>query len=232
MLQHRPRTELDGGDFGWLKAKHHFVVSDKGNFTHHALGALVVWNDDEIAPGTGFPLHGHKDMEIISYVRQGTVSHRDNTGNEGQTAAGDVQVMSAGSGILHEEYNSGSIPLKLFQIWIRPREPGGAPRWDTRPFPKEDRAGRLVPLASGVPSDDGALLIRADARVLGAALKAGQRVDYFLGIDSNAYLVPALGTLTVNGVRVEMGDGVAIIGETHITIEAIEDSEFILVEVL
>ncbi len=232
MLQHRPRVELDGGDFGWLKAKHHFIVSDKGNLAHHALGALVVWNDDEIAPRTGFPLHGHVDMEIISYVRQGAVSHRDSTGNQGETAAGDVQVMSAGTGIRHEEYNAGSVPLKLFQIWIRPRERGGPPRWDTRPFPKEDRAGRLIPLASGLPGDDGALLIRADARVLGATLKMGQSVNHRLSISSQAYLVPALGTVAVNGELVGVGDGVAISQETNIAIQAVEDAEFILVEAL
>jgi redox-sensitive bicupin YhaK (pirin superfamily) len=232
MLQHRPRTALDGGDFGWLKAKHHFIVSDKGNPAHQALGALVVWNDDEIAPGRGFPLHGHADMEIISYVRQGAVSHRDSTGSYGETAAGDVQVMSAGTGIRHEEHNIGSIALKLFQIWIRPRERGGPPRWDTRPFPKEDRAGRLVPLASGLPGDEEALLIRADARVLGATLKAGQRVNHQLDIASHAYLVPARGTVTVNGKRVGTGDGVAITQETDITIQAVEDAEFVLVEAL
>jgi hypothetical protein len=133
-------------------------------------GALVVWNDDEIAPGTGFGQHTHADMEIVTYVRQGVVTHEDSTGNLGRTVAGDVQVMSAGSGISHSEHNHGEDPLKLFQIWLLPRRRGGAPRWDSRRFPKADRAGRLIALASGNPKDTEALQIRADARVMGATL--------------------------------------------------------------
>ena len=172
MLQLRAREELDGGDFGWLKARHHFAVNSAGHPAHGPLGSLVVWNDDEIAPGTGFGLHPHVDMEIISYVREGAVTHRDNAGNSGTTEAGDVQVMSAGTGIRHAEHNAGTVPLKLFQIWLRPRHRGGTPRWDTRAFPQADRAGQLVALASGLPEDSGALPIRADARVLGATLNA------------------------------------------------------------
>src|ERR1700761_9799133 len=111
MLQIRPSSTLDGGDFGWLRAKHHFVVTADGNPANAALGSLVVWNDDEIAPGTGFGLHGHSDMEIISYVRDGIVTHRDSIGNIGRTEAGDVQGISAGSGIRHSEYNRGAEPL-------------------------------------------------------------------------------------------------------------------------
>jgi redox-sensitive bicupin YhaK (pirin superfamily) len=124
MLQVRLSSTLDGGDFGWLKAKHHFAVGPDGNPANTALGALVVWNDDEIAPGTGFGLHGHADMEIISYVRDGVVTHRDSIGNVGRTAAGDVQAISAGSGLRHSEHNLGTAPLRLFQIWLRPRVNG------------------------------------------------------------------------------------------------------------
>src|ERR1700752_594316 len=136
MLQLRPSSTLDGGDLGWAKAKHHFAVSPDGNPANKPLGALVVWNDDEIAPGTGFGLHGHQDMEIISYVRDGVVTHHDSIGNAGHTEAGAVRVISAGTGIRHSEQNLGSVPLRLSQIWIRPRTTGATPRWDSRAFPK------------------------------------------------------------------------------------------------
>src|ERR1700756_3892566 len=167
MLQTRPSSTLDGGDFGWLKAKHHFAVGPAGNPANKPFGALVVWNDDEIAPGTGFGLHGHANMEIISYVRDGIVTHSDSIGNIGRTEAGDVQAISAGTGIRHSEYNRGAEALRLFQIWLRPRVNGGEPYGNTRCFRKADRPNQFVVLASGFSADSEALPIRADARVLG-----------------------------------------------------------------
>ena len=136
MLQLRPSSTLDGGDFGWLKAKHHFAVRPDGNPANGPLGALMVWNDDEIAPGTGFGLHGHANMEIISYVREGLVTHRDSIGNVGRTEAGDVQAISAGAGIRHSEHNLGAEPLRMFQIWLRPRVNGGETALERASFPK------------------------------------------------------------------------------------------------
>ena len=230
MLQLRQRDGLSGGDFGWLKARHHFRVRPEGNPAHAQIGALIVWNDDEIAPGTGFDFHGHRDMEIISYVIQGAVTHRDTIGSEGRTEAGDVQVMSAGTGIRHSEYNKGDIPLKLFQIWLLPRTRGGEPDWSARQFPKADRAGQLVTLASGDPRDADALPIRADARVLGATLMAGDAVSYELAEGRNAYLAPARGVVTVNGRRLELGDGLAAIAERRLDIRAEADAEIVLVD--
>jgi len=231
MLQLRSRETLDHGDLGWLKARHHFVVSADGNNANGALGALVVWNDDEIAPGTGFGRHSHADMEIVTYVRQGSVTHEDSTGNVGRTVAGDVQVMSAGTGISHSEHNRDEDPLKLFQIWLRPRHRGGAPRWDSRKFPKADRAGRLIELASGDPKNADALLIRADARVLGATLLAGTTLTHVPSTHfRRSYLVPAQGAILVNGQRVAVGDGIAAIDEPELTITAEEDAELILVD--
>jgi redox-sensitive bicupin YhaK (pirin superfamily) len=229
MLQLRSRETLDHGDHGWLKARHHFVVSTKGNLAHSPLGPLVVWNDDEISPGTGFGRHSHADMEIVTYVRQGAVTHEDSAGNVGRTVAGDVQVMSAGTGISHSEHNHGEEPLRLFQIWVLPRRRGGAPRWDSRRFPKADRAGRLIVLASGEPKDGEALPIRADARVLGATLLAGTAITHALERFRHAYLAPARGVIFVNGQRVAVGDGIAAIDEPVLTITAEEDAEFILV---
>lgn len=230
MLQVRSSPTLDGGDFGWLKARHHFAVTRDGNPANGPLGVLVVWNDDEIAPGTGFGLHGHADMEIVSYVREGTVTHHDSLGNVGRTSAGDVQVISAGTGIRHSEHNLGASPLRLFQIWLRPRASGGEPRWDTRRFPKADRANQLVVLASGWPGEGDALPIRADARVFGATLLAGARVEHELRGLRHAYVAPARGVVDVNGHRLDVGDGIAAIDEGRLTIVAQQDSELILVE--
>ncbi len=231
MLEHRLKADLGGGDYGWLKARHHFMATADGNPAHRSLGALVIWNDDEIAPGTGFPMHGHENMEIVSYVLEGAVSHRDSVGGQGRTEAGDVQAMSAGTGIRHEERNAGSVPLRLFQIWLRPRKNGGRPNWGTRPFPKSDRAGQWVVLASGMPGDENALPIRANARVLGATLKAGQSLRQFCSDTRHGYLVPVLGAVSVNGERVEAGDGVAMTQESMLIVEAIDDTEVVLVEV-
>jgi redox-sensitive bicupin YhaK (pirin superfamily) len=230
MLQVRSSPTLDGGNLEWLKAKYHFAVTPDGNPANGPLGALVVWNDDEIAPGTGFGLHGHADMEIVSYVREGTVTHRDSLGNVGRTTAGDVQAISAGTGIRHSEHNLGGEPLRLFQIWLRPRTRGGQPRWDTARFPKADRANHLVVLASGWRGDEGALPIRADARVLGATLFVGARLEHELGGLRHAYVAPARGVVEVNGHRLVVGDGIAAVDERRLTILAEEESELILVE--
>jgi len=230
MIEHRPSAELGGSFLGWLKALHHFAIGLHGNPIHKPIGNLFVWNDDEIAPGSGFPFHSHADVEIITYVREGTVSHRDSLGNSGQTRAGDVQVMSAGVGIRHSEANAHDIPTKLFQIWLTPRVNGGKPAWGTKPFPRADRAGRFVVLASGFSEDSDALTIRADARVSGATLPEGTKISYPLARDRKAYLVPARGRVSVNGVEIQSRDGAAISAEPVIHIAALEDAELVLVE--
>jgi quercetin 2,3-dioxygenase len=230
MLQVRSKDTLDQGDRGWLKARHHFLVSSDGNSANGPLGAIVVWNDDEIAPGTGFGRHSHADMEIITYVRQGVVTHEDSVGNIGRTVAGDVQVMSAGTGISHSEHNYSGDALKLFQIWLLPRQRGGTPRWGSRRFPKADRAGRLIVLASGDPNNTEALPIRADARVMGATLLGGTSLTHTPVGFRHTYLAPAEGVIFVNGQRVAFGDGIAAVGEPELTITAEKDAEFILVD--
>jgi redox-sensitive bicupin YhaK (pirin superfamily) len=229
MLQIRPARTLDKADYGWLKARHHFKVTPEGNPANTPVGSLVVWNDDEIAPGRGFDLHGHANMEIVSYIRRGAVTHRDSIGSVGLTSAGDVQAMSAGTGIRHSEFNLGQEPLTLFQIWLRPRHTGGKPHWDSRAFPKADRANQLVVLASGFPEDWDALPIRADARVLGATLLAGSELNYKMGDLKYAYLAPALGVVSVNDERLEVGDGIAAFNEPTLRIAAEADAEIVLV---
>ncbi len=230
MIELRPYDSLGGGHHDWLDTKHHFSFAEYDDPQRMHWGALRVWNDDEIAPKNGFPLHPHADMEIITYVRQGAITHQDSLGNKGRTEAGDVQVMSAGTGIRHAEYNLEPEVTKIFQIWIIPTERGGAPSWGAKAFPKSDRAGRFVTLASGRGPDGDSLPIRADARVLGATLKAGQTAEYPLGADRKAYLVPATGAVEVNGVRVAARDGAAVRDENVLRFTAVEDSEIILVD--
>jgi quercetin 2,3-dioxygenase len=230
MIERRPFEALTGDDLGWLKAKHHFAFGAPGDRSPKGWGTLRIWNDDEIAPNAGFPLHAHANMEIITYVREGAVTHRDNLGNEGRTQAGDVQVMSAGTGIRHAEYNLEQRPTLIFQIWIIPDSDGGAPAWGSQPFPKADRSGRLVTLASGFDSDSDALPIRARARVMGATLKIGESVDYALGEGRHAYLVPASGAVDVNGVAIHARDGAAIKDVAVVRITATENAEVVMVD--
>jgi quercetin 2,3-dioxygenase len=230
MIEKRPFAGLGGADHGWLKAKHHFSFAGYYDPKRMNWGALRVWNDDQIAAQSGFPPHPHADMEIITYVRAGAITHQDSLGNQGRTEAGDVQVMSAGSGIRHAEYNLEADETRIFQIWIEPTGRGGPPTWGAKPFPKDDRAGRFVTLASGLPGDDDALPIRTDARVLGATIRAGETVDYPLTPDRHAYLVPAAGAVEVNGVRLDARDGAAITGETALSVRALEDAEVVLVD--
>jgi redox-sensitive bicupin YhaK (pirin superfamily) len=230
MIERRPFNELGGADHGWLKARHHFSFARYYDPKRMGHGSLRVWNDDEIAPNTGFPPHPHAEMEIITYVRQGAITHEDSLGHKGRTEAGDVQVMSAGSGIRHAEYNREAVPTTLFQIWIEPSEGGGEPSFGAKPFPKGDCAGRFMPLASGFAGDDEALPIRAEARVLGATLKAGATAEYRLGGGRHGYLVPAVGSVEINGVRIGTRDGAAITDESVLKIEALEDSELVFVD--
>jgi redox-sensitive bicupin YhaK (pirin superfamily) len=230
MIVHKPFKTLGGADHGWLKARHHFSFAGYYDPRNMNWGSLRVWNDDEIAANSGFPPHPHADMEIITYVRDGAITHQDSLGNKGRTEAGDVQVMSAGSGIRHAEYNLEAETTRIFQIWIQPNRTGGAPSWGAKPFPKGDRSGKFVTLASGFENDNDALPIRTNARVLGATLKAGESVEYALDRSRHAYLVPAAGRVEVNGLTLETRDGAAITDETSIRVTALEDAELVLVD--
>jgi len=230
MIERRPFDRLGGADHGWLKARHHFSFAGYHDPKRMGWGALRVWNDDTIAPQTGFPPHPHADMEIITYVREGAITHRDNLGNTGRTEAGDVQVMSAGSGINHSEYNMEAGITRIFQIWIIPTRFGQPPSWGARPFPVGDRSGRFVALASGFKDDGEALPLRTDARVLGATLKAGETAEYTLGASRYGYLVPATGAVEINGIRLDARDGAAIRDESVLRVTALDDAELVLVD--
>lgn len=230
MIELRPFDSLGAANHGWLDAHHHFSFAGYHDPARTSWGNLRVWNDDTIAPQTGFPPHPHRDMEIITYVREGAITHQDSLGNEGRTEAGDVQVMSAGTGIRHSEYNLEDVTTKIFQIWIIPTRDGEPPQWGAKPFPKGERSGKFVTLASGYENDNDALPIRTDARVVGATLRAGETAEYPLGKDRKAYLVPAKGAVQIDDVRVNARDGAAISDIDVLRVTAIEDSEIVLVD--
>jgi redox-sensitive bicupin YhaK (pirin superfamily) len=232
MIEHRPFAQLSSEDLGWLKARRHLSCVGLDDPAQRGWGALRVWSDHEIAPNAGFALHAHSNIEIITYVREGTVTHRDSLGNEGRIEAGSVQVVSAGTGIRHAEYNLEREPAQIFQIWIVPTSLGGSPAWGTQQCPKAERSGCFVALASGFDNDHDALPIRAHARVLNAKLKLGESIEYVLRGPRLAYLVPSSGTVDVNDVRIHARDGAAIKDVDIVTITAIEEADVVMVDVL
>ncbi len=230
MIDIRPFRTLGHADHGWLNARHHFSFADYYEPGRMGWGAIRVWNDDEIAAKSGFPPHPHNDMEIITYVRKGAITHQDSMGNQGRTEAGDVQVMSAGTGVRHAEYNLEDETTTLFQIWVMTDKRGAQPSWGAKQFPKDDRAGSFVTLASGFAEDAEALKINAAARVMGATLKAVETAELQLDPSRHVYLVSVNGAVEVNGVRAEARDGVAITGEEQVAIKALQDTEIVLVD--
>ena len=228
MIDIRPFASLGHADHGWLDARHHFSFANYYDPARMGWGRIRVWNDDRIAAQSGFPPHPHNNMEIVTYVRTGAITHQDSLGNKGRTVAGAVQVMSAGTGVVHSEFNLEDEATTLFQIWIDTDERGVQPGWGAMPFPKGDREGQFQLLASGNPAD-GALAIHADARVLGASVKAGGTIELPADPDRHLYLVPS-GRIRVNGVAAGPRDGVAIIGESDLRIEAEDDAELVLVD--
>lgn len=238
MIEVRPFSALGGADHGWLVARHHFSFAGYHDPARMGWGRLRVWNDDEIAPGTGFGAHPHRDMEIVTYVREGAITHRDSLGNTGRTEAGDVQVMSAGTGVVHEEHNLEPVPTRIFQIWVQPDRRGAAPAWGAKSFPKASReGGRFEVLASGRAADagNGALPIHADAAVMATTLAPGQGATLRLAPGRAAYLVPAKGRVTVNGVAVGERDGAAVRDEAEVAVAVAADAdgpaEVVVVEV-
>jgi redox-sensitive bicupin YhaK (pirin superfamily) len=228
MIDVRKFDSLGHANHGWLDARHHFSFANYYDPNRMGWGRIRVWNDDKIAAKSGFPPHPHRDMEIITYVRTGAITHQDSMGNKGRTGAGDVQVMSAGTGVTHAEYNLEDEDTTLFQIWIETDKPNAPPSWGAMPFPKESREGQFQLLASGV-GDDGVLHINSDARILGATLKAGETLEYAVDPARHLYLVPSA-KVDVNGTKAEKRDGVAITAVDKVTVTAEEDAELVLVD--
>jgi quercetin 2,3-dioxygenase len=229
-IEIRPFASLGKADHGWLNANHHFSFAGYHDPDRMHWGNIRVWNDDAIAAQTGFPPHAHDNMEIITYVREGAITHRDSMGNIGRTEAGDVQVMSAGTGVQHSEYNVEGTECRLFQIWIMPRKRGIAPTWGQRAFPNTNDANGFTVLASGY-GEAGALKINADAKVLGANMQVGASLEYQIDAGRCAYLVVAKGRVQIDGQDIGERDGVAVeAGVLKIT--ALEDAELVMVDSL
>ena len=228
MIDIRQFASLGHAAHGWLDARHHFSFASYHDPSRMGWGAIRVWNDVRIAANSGFPPHPHRDMEIITYVRTGAITHEDSMGNKGRTGAGDVQVISAGTGVTHAEFNLEDEETTLFQIWVETDRPGARPAWGMMPFPRQAREGSFQLLASGDP-DDGALTINADARVLGATLDAGASLTHDADPARHLYLVSS-GKVRINGVEAGPRDGVAITGEAVLTIEAETGAELVLVD--
>lgn len=230
MIDIRPFATLGHADHGWLDARHHFSFANYHDPDRMGWGSIRVWNDDTIAAQSGFPPHPHRDMEIVTFVRSGAITHRDSLGNEGRTAAGDVQVMSAGTGITHAEMNREDEATTLFQIWIIPDRQGEQPGWGQREFPKATREGGFEVLASGDAEADDALPIRTDAKVAAATLAKGQSAVWNTSGERHQYLVAPKGRVTVNGHEAQPRDGIAVTGESEIVVEALDDAEIVLVD--
>ena len=230
MIDIRPFATLGHADHGWLDARHHFSFANYHDPDRMGWGSIRVWNDDTIAAQSGFTPHPHRDMEIVTFVRSGAITHRDSLGNEGRTAAGDVQVMSAGTGITHAEMNREDEATTLFQIWIIPDRQGEQPGWGQRTFPKATREGGFEVLASGDAEADDALPIRTDAKVAAATLAKGQSAVWNTSGERHQYLVAPKGRVTVNGHEAQPRDGIAVTGESEIVVEALEDAEIVLVD--
>ena len=222
-------TDLGHADFGWLDARHHFSFGQYYDANRMGFGKLRVINDDVIQAGTGFDTHPHSNMEIITYVRQGAITHKDSRGNEGKTKAGDVQVMSAGTGIQHSEHNKESEATNLYQIWIEPNQQNVEPRWDAHQFPNQEPVeSELSLLVSG----DGTapLSIHADAKIYAGRLVEGQVIEQ--SIDHNGYLLVSNGEVLVGEHSLSKGDAAEITDHQSLEIKAATEAEVLLIDVV
>jgi len=232
MITVYPYEKLGHANHGWLDARHHFSFARYWNPDRVAFGDLRVVNDDKVGAGGGFGTHPHDNMEIITYVRQGAITHKDSMGNVGRTGAGDVQVMSAGTGVFHSEYNLENEDTRLYQIWIEPNLANVKPRWEAREFPKAAVEGGTLPvLVSGraEDADKGALFINQDATISGGRLKAGTEIQQT--IKGMGYLLASVGSFSVNGITLKQGDGAEVIDDKILTLKAETDAEILVIDV-
>lgn len=228
MLTVRHAKQRGHADHGWLDSYHTFSFASYYDPAFMGFRGLRVINEDRVQPGQGFGTHPHRDMEILSYVLDGGLQHRDSLGSGSVIRPGDVQRMSAGTGILHSEFNaSKEAPVHFLQIWIQPQQHGIAPSYEQKHFPPTERVGRLRLVASPA-AEDGSLRIHADVRVYAGLLAAGQSVEHALASGRHAWVQVARGTVRVNGVEVQAGDGVALSQEAQLRIEGVADAELLL----
>ena len=228
MITIRKSDERGGADWGWLQTKHTFSFADYYDPKHMHFRALRVINEDHVAPGKGFGTHPHDNMEIITYVLEGALEHKDSLGTGSVIRPGEVQRMSAGTGIAHSEFNpSRTDPVHLLQIWLLPAKRGLAPSYEQKAFPDSALRNRLgLVAAPGAP--DGALDIHQDVRLYAARLDAGARVAHSLAEGRHAWIQVARGVVTLNGEPLEAGDGAAVSRETRLGLSANTASELLL----
>jgi redox-sensitive bicupin YhaK (pirin superfamily) len=228
VLKLRKSADRGHADHGWLDSRHTFSFADYYDPAHVGFRALRVINDDRVAPGRGFGSHSHRDMEIISYVLDGALAHKDSMGTDGVLRRGDVQRMSAGTGVVHSEFNGSTTePVHFLQIWLKPDAKGIAPSYDQKTFADADKRGRLRQVASP-DGADGSLRINADARVYAGVLDAGQKSDLALDPGRHAWVQVAAGRLRLNGQDLDTGDGVAVSDERHLSIEGVDTGEVLI----
>jgi redox-sensitive bicupin YhaK (pirin superfamily) len=228
MLRVRKAADRGHADHGWLNSYHTFSFADYHDPAQMGFRALRVINDDRVAPGQGFGSHSHRDMEIISYVLEGALAHKDSMGTDGVLRPGDVQRMSAGTGVVHSEFNgSKTEPVHFLQIWLKPDAKGIAPSYDQRTYPDAEKRGRLRLVASP-DGADGSLGIKTDARVYAGVFDAGQKSDLALDDGRHAWVHVAEGAVRVNGQELTAGDGVAVSDERHLNIEGIRKGEILV----
>ncbi len=230
MIRVRRAVERGHFDHGWLDTYHTFSFSRYYDPEHMGFRALRVINEDRIAPGQGFGTHGHRDMEIVTYVLEGAVAHRDSLGSGGVIGPGELQRMTAGSGITHSEFNASETePVHLYQIWLLPEREGLKPSYEQKAYPAQERLNRLRLVASP-GGEDGSLTIRQDARLLLGSFEAGHEIAHSLDPHRHAWLQVLRGAITLNGNVLEGGDGAALTGESGLKVRAENPSEVLLFE--
>jgi redox-sensitive bicupin YhaK (pirin superfamily) len=228
MIHIRKAADRGHADHGWLDTYHTFSFADYYDPAQMGFRALRVINEDRVQPGQGFGMHGHRDMEIVTYVLEGALEHKDSLGNGSVLRPGEFQRMSAGTGVRHSEFNpSASEWVHLYQIWLLPARPGGPPSYEQKPFPDDEKRGvlRLVASPDGA---DSSLTIQQDASIYLATLAAGQSVEHALDGGRHAWFQVLRGRVTLNAQPLETSDGAAISDEPRLTIAADEPSEVML----
>jgi len=227
MITIRKSNERGMAEHGWLKSFHSFSFANYYDPAHMGFRDLRVINEDFIQAGQGFGTHPHQNMEIITYVIQGSLSHKDSMGNGSTIKAGDVQYMSAGSGVTHSEFSDPEASTHLLQIWILPNAEGEKPRYDQKHFPAEEKSGKLKLLVSG-DGHDGSIAIRQDIRLFASKLFAGSALNYDLRPKRHAWLQVISGKVEVNSKSLVAGDAAAFSEESKVDLKALENSEFLL----
>ncbi len=228
MIRVRRSGERGRADHGWLDTRHTFSFADYYDPEQMGFRALRVLNDDRVAPASGFPTHPHRDMEIVSYVVEGALAHRDSMGNGSTIRPGDVQRMSAGTGVLHSEYNgSDSETTRFLQIWILPEQQGIPPSYEQKHFPDEERRGRLRAVASG-DGHDGSVRLHQDVTILAGLLGTGDRVRHDLAPGRHGWVQVVRGRVRLADHELEEGDGAALVGEAAVELAGLSDAEVLV----